>query len=247
MPYVHVPNTQTLTEDEMDEIAYTWARNYNPSKCTRMLAGACVVQTRMPLRQDELDRVSHPVLIIQPDNSNVHPLENALELQKQLPHGAVLNVVKGGHDVPNFGSRFSPIVNKYFVSFLQSLPPPSACPSTPSATLDNADLRKALVLNSELANDPEMAQKNPLCIWSFSRTPPAIQKMISEQVLPAWLEVERNGRTFLRPDGTMIRKYSERHDHQFATSSLLPSAEPGHDSVDRSLPVAVYYHTAITA
>jgi len=128
--------------------------------------------------------------------------------------GAKMYTIKGGQGYISVLPTTASVCNRVFFQFISRLPHARSDLRPPSDPLDVFILRGLAVL-AELAENPLIAQRDPLSPMSFSRISDAVQRLQVENYMAAAKDAKK-AFSPLGSDGRPMRRYSERrHDHWF--------------------------------
>ncbi|KAI0751268.1 Alpha/Beta hydrolase protein [Daedaleopsis nitida] len=204
--------------DMMDELVAFWEVHYPPFRRTYVITNVNLVLNRTPMTDDELANVRCPVLIIQAERSQTHPMEYAQQLRQALinvPNGAQLFSVKANHGY--LGLLSSSIVNQVLNKFLARLPPARSDLNPPEISLSDR-MRIALEQLAEFRSESSIAERDTMSPLSFCCVTEEVRKS-QEELYQLYSEGAQNALSPLAPDGRPLRKYSERKDEHWLDSS----------------------------
>ncbi|KAA1466048.1 alpha/beta-hydrolase [Dentipellis sp. KUC8613] len=203
--------------DLLDDLISYLEMRYPPFQRSRIGEMANTIMNRTPLTARELAAVTVPCLLIHGEDNQIHPLEYAERMKAELVNakgGARLFVLKGCEGYLNVVPSIASLANQVFSKFLARLPHADSELLPPEESIPDR-MRRALERLSELADDPSIADRNPLSSMSFSRVEPEV-KQLQESAIRLFASGQHKAFSPLGADGRPMRKYSERkHDHWF--------------------------------
>ncbi|KAH9943003.1 alpha/beta-hydrolase [Epithele typhae] len=209
---------QDAHPDFIDELVAHWEVHYPPFRRSHVIQNVNLILNRTPMSAHELANVRCPVLIIQAERSQTHPMEYAQQLRQALvnaPDTAQLFTVKATHGYLSLLS--SSIVNQVLNKFLtrqQSARSDLFAPEIP--LLER--MQMALDLLAEFRDDPSISERDASSPLSFCCVTEEVRKS-QEDLYSLYREGEQNALSPLAPDGRPLRKYSERKDEHWLDSS----------------------------
>ncbi|KAI9467164.1 alpha/beta-hydrolase [Lactarius psammicola] len=203
--------------DLADEIIAYFETAYPPFNRHRLAQIGNVLMNREALLKKELAAIQQPVLLIHGDKNQIHPIQHAHNMVADLINakdGAKMYTIKGGQGYISVVPTTASVCNRVFLQFVSRLPHARSELRPPSYPLE-VSISHGLEILAELADDPSIAQRDPLSPMSFSRISVAVQRLQVENYMAAAKDA-RKAFSPLGSDGRPMRKYSERkHDHWF--------------------------------
>ncbi|KAN0126704.1 Alpha/Beta hydrolase fold [Russula decolorans] len=212
--YIAGPEVST---DLADELIAHYETAYAPFNRHRLAQIGNVLMNREPLTKRELAAIRQPCLLIHGDKNQIHPIEHAFNMVADLVNakgGAKMYTIKGGQGYISVVPTTASVCNRVFLQFISRLPKARSELRPPKDTLE-VYISRGLEIMADLADDPSIAERDPLSPMSFSRISDAVQQLQVENYMAAAKEA-RKAFSPLGSDGRPMRKYSERiHDHWF--------------------------------
>ncbi|TFK56031.1 alpha/beta-hydrolase [Heliocybe sulcata] len=195
--------------DLADELIAHWTVHYPPTRRSRTIQAMSVVMNRTPMTRREYEAIRCPVLIIQGEYSDTHPVKYGDTLKECLVNAdARTYVVRGGQGFMSMVPSFANIVNQVFFKFLAARERVPSILGPPAEPIPER-MRRALEDLSEFVGEPSIADRDPRSSISFS--------CCKAEVAQAQMDTIRNyakgqcdAFNPLGHDGRPIRKYSER-------------------------------------
>jgi len=155
-------------------------------------------------------------LIIQGANSeqevDIHPPSLAdyyAALLTHVPGGVKMLRLENTSHCPNLPRRTAPVVNRALAQFLAGVPGEAQPPLIDPSESMTARFKRALEYLSELTGRPEIGNRNPTSVFSFSNTTEEERAYRILQVIGPCLRSNNNW-TPVNPDGSLPRRFSER-------------------------------------
>ncbi|KAF8491299.1 hypothetical protein JB92DRAFT_1273815 [Gautieria morchelliformis] len=150
-----------------NELAVWWQRHYPPAK-REMYITAILRSVQTPQFSDkEFEAIQVPTLFVQGDKalvSNPKYIDNFVS--NKLPKSTTL-VVQGGPECLTIVPEYASVVNRAFAQFLGKLSHRPPCQVSPPDPQDMC--RTALGRLAVIADEPDIAQRDPTTTLAFSR------------------------------------------------------------------------------
>lgn len=196
--------------DLLDEVAEWWMTNCPPAKRKSVLE---LTLCRSPPSAEEYSLIKQPTLLITGDKSPAHPVDKATETQKKIP-GSHLFVLKGAPEMLMILPQYIGITHRVYLDFLNRQPPVS--PFKPGKPNVIKMAREALELLAKLKGDPSIATRDPLNPLSFCMWSKEVAEAFQAQLDQFSIGLDK-AFSPLRANGRPIRKFSNRHDHEWSS------------------------------
>jgi len=220
----------TLDGDETDEIVDYWYHFYPPARVTNVTALHVLWENHKPLSSLEYSWVTRPVMIIQGTNKEqpreIFPVLNQdfIDSLSHVPGGLQIVTIENASYCLSIPRRTARKVDETVANFIKNFDRagyPSL--SLPTDRLDR--FRLALEKVAQLGPHPDIALRNPLSAFSFSRVTPAEAKANFETIILPHMEAEKRG---FKPEGA-VRPFSERaYDRRPRAPSVVSLTEEVH-------------------
>ncbi|KAK7471117.1 hypothetical protein VKT23_002531 [Stygiomarasmius scandens] len=203
--------------DLQDDLIAYWELSMPPTRRVRAVELMNVIMNRVPLKPHMLKHIKQPVLIIQGERNETCPVKFAEKLVADLVNarnGAILYTVKGGTAALSIIPGTASIANQVFAKFVSRFKFDDVAMKPISKPVEER-MAEALVKLSELTGDSAIASRNPTSSLSFScLTLDAVKGQTDS--LELYRKGQSNAFNPILPDGTPIRRYSERKkEHWF--------------------------------